>query len=65
MPAAWASVPIGTFERSAQQRSCQLVTIIDEPGVGKSRLCAELLQHIEEGSRGRHLFLEGHRPGVC
>jgi class 3 adenylate cyclase len=39
---------IGTFERSAQQRSCQLVTIIGEPGVGKSRLCAELLQHIEE-----------------
>ena len=35
---------IGTFERSAQQRSCQLVTIVGEPGVGKSRLCAELFQ---------------------
>ena len=39
---------IGTFERSAQQRSCQLVTVVGEPGVGKSRLCRELFQHIEE-----------------
>ena len=39
---------IGTFERSAQQRSCQLVTIVGEPGVGKSRLCAELLGYVEE-----------------
>ena len=39
---------IGTFERSAQQRSCQLVTIVGEPGVGKSRLCAELFQHIDQ-----------------
>jgi class 3 adenylate cyclase/predicted ATPase len=39
---------IGALERSAQQRSCQLVTIVGEPGVGKSRLCAELFQYIEE-----------------
>ncbi len=39
---------IGTFERSAQQRSCQLITIVGEPGVGKSRLCAELFGHIDE-----------------
>jgi class 3 adenylate cyclase/tetratricopeptide (TPR) repeat protein len=39
---------IGTFERSAQQRSCQLVTVVGEPGVGKSRLCAELLAYIAE-----------------
>jgi class 3 adenylate cyclase len=39
---------IGTFERSAQQRSCQLVTIVGEPGVGKSRLCAELFEYVEE-----------------
>jgi class 3 adenylate cyclase len=38
---------IGTFERSAQQRSCQLVTIVGEPGVGKSRLCAELFAYID------------------
>jgi class 3 adenylate cyclase len=39
---------VGTFERSAQQRSCQLVTIVGEPGVGKSRLCAELFGHLED-----------------
>jgi class 3 adenylate cyclase/tetratricopeptide (TPR) repeat protein len=39
---------IGTFERAAQQRCCQLVTIVGEPGVGKSRLCAELFGYIDE-----------------
>jgi class 3 adenylate cyclase/tetratricopeptide (TPR) repeat protein len=39
---------IGTFERSAKQRSCQLVTVMGEPGVGKSRLCAELFDYIED-----------------
>ena len=39
---------VGTFERAAQQRSCQLVTIVGEPGVGKSRLCAELFAYIED-----------------
>jgi class 3 adenylate cyclase/tetratricopeptide (TPR) repeat protein len=39
---------IGTFERAAQQESCQLVTIVGEPGVGKSRLCAELFSYVEE-----------------
>ncbi len=38
----------GTFERAVQQRSCQLVTIVGEPGVGKTRLCAELLQYVED-----------------
>ena len=39
---------IGTFERAAQQLSCQLVTIVGEPGVGKSRLCTELLGYLEQ-----------------
>ncbi len=39
---------VGTFERAVQQRSCQLVTIVGEPGVGKSRLCAELLADVED-----------------
>jgi class 3 adenylate cyclase len=39
---------IGTFERAAQQQSCQLVTVVGEPGVGKSRLCMELFAYIEE-----------------
>ena len=39
---------VGTFERAAQQRSCQLVSVVGEPGVGKSRLCGELFDYIEE-----------------
>jgi class 3 adenylate cyclase/tetratricopeptide (TPR) repeat protein len=39
---------IGTFERAAQQQTCQLVTLVGEPGVGKSRLCAELFAHVEQ-----------------
>ena len=39
---------VGTFERAVQQRSCQLVTIVGEPGLGKSRLCAELLADVED-----------------
>jgi len=38
---------VGTFERAAQQRSCQLVSMVGEPGVGKSRLCMELFGYIE------------------
>ena len=44
------SLLIGTFERCARQSSCQLVTIVGEPGVGKSRLCAELFAYVEEQS---------------
>jgi class 3 adenylate cyclase/tetratricopeptide (TPR) repeat protein len=42
------SLLIGTFERADQQSSCQLVSIVGEPGVGKSRLCAELLDHVAQ-----------------
>jgi class 3 adenylate cyclase len=42
------SLLIGTFERSAKQRSCQLLTVVGEPGVGKSRLCAELFSYVED-----------------
>jgi class 3 adenylate cyclase/tetratricopeptide (TPR) repeat protein len=42
------SLLIGTFERGDQQRSCQLVTLVGEPGVGKSRMCAELLRHVDD-----------------
>ncbi len=38
---------IGIFERAAQQRSVQLVTIVGEPGVGKSRLAGELFAYID------------------
>jgi class 3 adenylate cyclase/tetratricopeptide (TPR) repeat protein len=35
------------FERAVQQRSCQLVTLVGEAGVGKSRLCTELARHVD------------------
>jgi class 3 adenylate cyclase len=38
---------IGTFERAAQQRFVQLVTVVGESGVGKSRLIAELFTYID------------------
>ncbi len=38
---------IAAFERAVEQRECQLVTIAGEPGVGKTRLCAELLTYVE------------------
>jgi hypothetical protein len=38
---------IGIFERATQQRSVQLVTVVGEPGVGKSRLIAELSSYID------------------
>jgi class 3 adenylate cyclase/tetratricopeptide (TPR) repeat protein len=37
---------IATFERAAQQRMVQLLTIVGEPGVGKTRLMAELLSYV-------------------
>jgi class 3 adenylate cyclase/tetratricopeptide (TPR) repeat protein len=41
------SLLVGTFERAAQRRSCQLVTLVGEPGVGKSRMVGELLRHVD------------------
>src|SRR5439155_25410743 len=38
---------VGTLERATQQRSVQLVTVVGEPGVGKSRLVAELLAYVD------------------
>jgi class 3 adenylate cyclase/tetratricopeptide (TPR) repeat protein len=39
---------IASFERAASQRSCQLVTVVGEPGVGKSRLGGELFSYVEQ-----------------
>jgi class 3 adenylate cyclase/tetratricopeptide (TPR) repeat protein len=38
---------IGIFERAAQQRSLQLVTVVGEPGVGKTRLVAEFSTYAD------------------
>jgi class 3 adenylate cyclase/tetratricopeptide (TPR) repeat protein len=36
-----------SFERSVREKSPQLVTVIGEPGVGKSRLVSELFGHVD------------------
>ena len=36
----------GIYERAVRDASVQLVTIVGEPGIGKSRLVAELLEHL-------------------
>ncbi|HEV8459711.1 MAG TPA: adenylate/guanylate cyclase domain-containing protein [Gaiellaceae bacterium] len=54
------SLLIGTYDRCAQQRACQMVTLVGEPGVGKSRLSAELLAHIEDATE-----LVRWRQGRC
>ncbi len=38
---------IGSFERGTQQRAVQFVTVVGEPGVGKTRLAAELFSYID------------------
>ena len=38
----------GLFERSARDQAVQLVTLVGEPGVGKSRLCAELFRFVDD-----------------
>jgi len=38
---------MGVFERSMDSRSLQLVTVIGEPGIGKSRLVAEFERLVE------------------
>ena len=44
------SLLVSAFERVQQQRSCQLITLIGEPGVGKTRLCSELLGYLDQRS---------------
>jgi class 3 adenylate cyclase len=38
---------IGIFERALQRQTVQLVTIVGEPGVGKSRMVAELFAYMD------------------
>ena len=37
----------GAFGRATRDASCQLVTVVGEPGIGKSRLCVELFREVE------------------
>jgi class 3 adenylate cyclase/tetratricopeptide (TPR) repeat protein len=38
----------GLFDRCARDSTVEVVTLVGEPGVGKSRLCAELSRYIDE-----------------
>jgi class 3 adenylate cyclase len=38
---------VGAFDRASEAREPQLVTLVGAPGIGKSRLVAELFQRIE------------------
>jgi class 3 adenylate cyclase/tetratricopeptide (TPR) repeat protein len=38
----------GAFQKAVQESSVQLVTIVGEPGVGKSRLLAELFRFVDQ-----------------
>jgi class 3 adenylate cyclase/tetratricopeptide (TPR) repeat protein len=38
----------GLFGKSVETASAQLVTVVGEPGIGKSRIVAELLTHAQE-----------------
>ena len=39
---------VGAFERAREDGSCQLVTLVGVPGIGKSRLVYELFRRAEE-----------------
>jgi class 3 adenylate cyclase/tetratricopeptide (TPR) repeat protein len=39
------------FDRCAQDQACERVTVLGEPGIGKSRLVRELLNSVAERSR--------------
>ncbi len=40
-----------TFDRAVAERACRLITVAGAPGVGKSRLAAELLSWLETRAR--------------
>ncbi len=50
----------GLFDRCARDSAFELATLVGEPGVGKSRLCAELFQYVDERSE-----LVRWRQGRC
>jgi class 3 adenylate cyclase len=46
----------GALTRARRQRSTELVTLIGVPGIGKSRLVAELFESIERGEQDSELI---------
>ena len=51
----------GTFDKAVAERSVQLVTVAGEPGVGKSRLVAELFAYTD----GWTSWSRGGRAAAC
>jgi class 3 adenylate cyclase/tetratricopeptide (TPR) repeat protein len=49
----------GALTRARQQRSPELVTLVGVPGIGKSRLVAELFASIESGKHGLVYWRQG------
>src|SRR5207248_3659286 len=49
----------GTLTRAVEQRSTELVTLIGVPGIGKSRLVAELFAAIDSGTWGLVFWRQG------
>ena len=43
------------YDRTLRERSVQLVTLVGEPGVGKSRIISELFGYVDAAQRARHL----------
>jgi class 3 adenylate cyclase/tetratricopeptide (TPR) repeat protein len=59
---------IDAFERCRAERVPQLVTIVGVPGIGKSRLVAELRAHIEAETRltiWRHGHVRSYGEGIA
>ena len=52
----------GVFDETVAGRSRQLVTVVGEPGLGKSRLVAELVAYADGR---RELVHAGARAGAC
>src|SRR5262249_60165559 len=49
--AAELSALVDALDRVVERHSPELVTVVGEPGIGKSRLVSELLRHVHVGSR--------------
>jgi len=60
------SALVAALERVTERRSPELVTIVGEPGIGKSRLVLELFRHVELGPAlvaWRHARSSPYRDG--